>query len=267
MEIWGGNQAAEAAISVPGIDAWVTSRPHEEAASGGDIHYVSMCGGGIIGRFALADVAGHGASVSDLAVRLRDLMRRNINTLDQSRFARSLNTLFAQPSNQGRFATALLATYHAPSDHLVVCNAGHPAPLWYRAAENRWQLLTPQPGGTDAVSKLPLGIIDPTDYQQFAVALGLRDLVVLYTDALIEATPAAGGMLGEQGLLQTAAAMDPSDPAALGPALIAAVDALSGGTASRADDTTVLVLHHNGANPPRQSLLEKVRITAKMLGL
>ncbi|MCP4589165.1 MAG: hypothetical protein GY842_00335, partial [bacterium] len=46
MEIWGGNQAIEDAVSVPGIDAWVYSRPVGGQSSGGDIHYVSTCGGG-----------------------------------------------------------------------------------------------------------------------------------------------------------------------------------------------------------------------------
>jgi hypothetical protein len=62
MEIFGSNQAADNAFSSPGLDIWVYSRPHGEAASGGDVYYVSLCGGGVITRFILADVSGHGAS-------------------------------------------------------------------------------------------------------------------------------------------------------------------------------------------------------------
>ena len=94
MEIWGGNQAADNAVSVSGIDCWVISEPHGGDASGGDMHFVSTCGAGKIARFALADVAGHGLSVSDMAVKLRRLMRKHINRLDQTRFARDLNKEF-----------------------------------------------------------------------------------------------------------------------------------------------------------------------------
>ncbi len=89
MEVWGGNGAIHNAISVPGIDAWISSDPYEGNAYGGDIHSVSMCGAGRISRFAIADVAGHGAAVGELAHRLRSLMRKYINTLDQTRFARA----------------------------------------------------------------------------------------------------------------------------------------------------------------------------------
>ena len=94
MEIWGDNQAANAGASTPGLDLWVYSRPHEQAAGGGDVHYVSLCGEGMLTRFVLADISGHGASVDRLARSLRDLMRRNINRKSQGRLIRALNREF-----------------------------------------------------------------------------------------------------------------------------------------------------------------------------
>mgnify|MGYP001954463689 CR=1 FL=1 len=88
MEIWGGHGAAYDAVSAPGLDAWVYSQPHEGGDHGGDVHYLSGCAGGKILRVAVADVAGHGESVSEVARSLRRLMRRSINTPDQSRLAR-----------------------------------------------------------------------------------------------------------------------------------------------------------------------------------
>ncbi|MCP4593424.1 MAG: SpoIIE family protein phosphatase, partial [bacterium] len=129
------------AVSVPGIDAWVYSRPVGGQSSGGDIHYVSTCGGGKIARFAVADVSGHGVAVSELATQLRKLMRAHINTVDQTRFIRVLNRAFTALASDGKFATALLATYFAPTAHLITCNAGHPPPLWYRSADQTWRSL------------------------------------------------------------------------------------------------------------------------------
>lgn len=269
MEVWGGNTAAESGISVYGLDAWLYSQPYHGEPSGGDIHYVSMCGQGRIVRFVLADVAGHGLAVNDLAVHLRTLMRKHVGTPDQTRIARALNRAFGRLSKDGIFATAVLASYFAPTDELIACLAGHPRPLWYHAASGEWSLLS-HTSATGAASSrdLPLGIIHPTDYHQFAVILSKGDLVVLYSDGLIESGGPGGRTIGEEGLLALARTIGGADPATFGRALIAAVDAEFGWQpGTRSDDLTVLVLHHNAADPPAMSLLHKARMMAKMLGL
>lgn len=134
MEVWGGNIAIESGNSMPGIDAWVYGQPFHAQASGGKIHYVSMCGEGRIGRFFPANVAGRGVEVNDLAAQLRRLMRKSIGRPDQARIARSLNRAFGRLNTDGTFATAVMMTYFAPTDQLVCCLAGHPRPLWYKAA-------------------------------------------------------------------------------------------------------------------------------------
>lgn len=269
MEVWGGNTAVESGICVHGIDAWLYSQPYRGEQSGGDIHYVSMCGQGRIARFVLADVAGHGAAVDTLATQLRSLMRRHVGTPDQTRFARVLNRTFGRLSRDGIFATAALATYFAPTDELIVCLAGHPRPLWYSAASDTWSLLSHELLNSPAsASDLPLGVIHPTEYHQFAVTLGKGDLIVLYSDGLIETGGAGGRTIGEDGLLTLARTIDRSDESRFGSALIAAVDSEFGRKPeSRDDDLTVLVLHHNAADPPPMSLLHKARMMAKMLGI
>jgi serine phosphatase RsbU (regulator of sigma subunit) len=265
MEIWGGNQGIEDAISTPGIDAWVYSRPYDGEHAGGDIHYVSMCNAGYVARFAVTDISGHGGVVAETARTLRALMRRNINTPDNSRFARALNEAFQMERSGGRFATAILASYFAPTDELILVNAGHPRPLHYAAAEGLWRLLGPE-GGGEPESNLPIGIIDPTEFVQFAVRLGRGDLVVLYTDGLIEAKGPDGEMLGESGLLRVIASLDPARPDALRASLLEAIVARQGGAAI-GDDVTVVVLHHNASDPPRYSLGEQITALAKTIGL
>lgn len=268
MEVWGGNIAIESGISMPGVDAWVYSQPFHAQASGGDIHYVSMCGEGRIGRFFLADVAGHGVGVSDLAIQLRKLMHKSIGRPDQTRIARGLNRAFGRLSTDGIFATAVMMTYYAPTDQLVCCLAGHPRPLWYQAATRQWRLLGPSLGDAHEFQGLPLGVIHPTEYRQFAVTLNRGDIIAAYTDSLIEVHAPGVEPLGEDGLLSLAASMNASKPAELGRDLIAAVDRASGGTsATRDDDLTLLVLHHNAADPPPMSIVHKMRMMVKMLGL
>ena len=267
MEIWGGNRPFDNALSVPGIDAWVFSSVFEGDERGGDVFYVSLCGGGKIARFLIADVAGHGRSVDATAQALHKLMRKHINTLDQTRFARSLNREFAGGGEDpGVFATALLTSYFAPSDHLVICNAGHPKPLWYAAGAGQWRWLDADvPDRAGEVANLPLGIVQPTQYEQFGIKLGVGDLVVIYSDSLIEATAPQGGQLGEDGLLGLVAGLNAADPQAFVNALPRAVEAFRGGRAPE-DDQTIIVLHHNGADPPRQSIGEKLTVIGRMLG-
>jgi len=216
LEVFGGNQVVQHALAAPGLDVWLDSRPCA-GARGGDLHYVSMCGSGRVTRFVVADISGHGPDLNEFAKWLRKSVRKHINLLDQTRFARALNKDFADKVGNYKFATVLLATYFAPTHHLIVCNAGHPRPLWYSHLAGRWQFLDQAAANAgpsirtervryrlSSVANLPLGIIEPTKYQQFAAKLAMGDVVIIYTDAMTEARNPAGEMLDERGLLKLA---------------------------------------------------------------
>jgi phosphoserine phosphatase RsbU/P len=266
MEIWGGNQATARAVSTPGLDIWVYSRPHLEATAGGDVHYVSLCGGGMTTRIILADVSGHGVSVAELAKSLRTLMRKNINRKDQTQLAQALNREFAELAKLGQFATAIVATYLTKGDKLTVCNAGHPRPLWRKAASGEWSFLAHEASPVDGLADLPLGIVEETAYSQIALPLDRGDLILFYTDALTEAASATGHQLGEAGLLDLVRRLDPSDPAMLPSAIIAALDEYRGGKAAD-DDVTFILLSHNAGATRRPGLGETLKVYAKVFGL
>ena len=263
MEIRGGNRAVEGAVRTPGLDLWVFSQPYHADDRGGDVHYVSVCGGGIITRMIVADVSGHGATVGEFSGQLRDLMRRNINDKSQKRLVGSLNRQFSELAQLKVFATAIVATYLATTDRLAVCNVAHPRPLRFRASTGSWSVLTDEaaPG-----SNLPLGLDSGTKYEQFTVQLEPGDYVIIYTDALIEAADASDSLLGENGLLEIARGLDPSAPDRLGPGLVEGVRRHRSGVAAE-DDVTLLVLHHNGGPPRKPSIGEKLDVYAKVFGL
>jgi serine phosphatase RsbU (regulator of sigma subunit) len=266
MEIWGGSHAATATAATPGLDLWVSSRPHDQASHGGDVHYVSLCGGGAITRLIVADLSGHGPSAAAAARGLRALMRKNINRKDQSRLVRALNRQLLARSKMQRFATAVVATYLTARDTLTVCNAGHPRPFWYRAAAGEWSAVDAGAGPGEAAANLPLGVDAATPYTQRDLPLGRGDVVVLYTDALIEVTDPAGTPLRESGLLGMVCGLDATRPAEFGPALLARLDEYRGGRPAD-DDQTLVVLHHNAGSPRRLSLRETVDVYAKVLRL
>lgn len=268
MEIWGGNEPAESAVKTPGLDLWVFSRPFEGAEQGGDIHFVTLCGGGIITRIVVADVSGHGSAVADFSRRLRAMMRKHINHKSQTRLVERINQEFAEMAQMRRFATAVIATYLTSSDELTISNAGHPRPLHYRAETATWSSVTQESNAEGGMTDLPLGLDDETRYGTSTLKLGPGDLVLFYTDALIEAADGDGRMLGETGLLDAARGLDLalSTPAVLGTALLESVASYRG-QAPADDDLTLIVLHHNAAPSPRLSIGEKLDVYAKFFGL
>ena len=271
MEIWGGNQVVDTSVAMPGLDAWVYCHPYGDAAEGGgDVHYVSSCATGRVTRLLVADVSGHGAAVCDVAGTLRSLMRRYVNYIDQAEFVRSMNRQFVDMSASHCFATAVVTTFFAPTNTLSLCNAGHPPPLLYRSKTRTWDYLdlarADTPEGEDPPN-IPLGVLPLTQYEQFDLRLEAGDLVLCYTDSLIESKDAAGEFLGQGGLLDVARSLDVSEPATLIPQLLGAVGSLRAGNLS-GDDVTVLLFRPNGTGlsmPLRDRLLAPVRVLRGVL--
>ncbi len=225
LEIWGGNHAVEEHFHRPGLDVWVYSCPHENAASGGDVYYLSSCASGRISRMLLADVSGHGPRVSGLARRLRDLMRRHINSISQARFVEGMNREFVELNHEGVFATAIAATFFASTKSFQLSVAGHPRPLLYRQKTGRWELFEIHSDAAVATGLLntPLGISESVAYGQTRLSLGTGDMILTYTDGVTEARVAEGKLLETQGLLNLVQTLDVTHPDRLLQSLLTAL--------------------------------------------
>jgi serine phosphatase RsbU (regulator of sigma subunit) len=248
MEVWGGNAPVDRAFDVTGLRVWVHSQPYQSAAGGGDVYYVSSCASGRITRLLLSDVSGHGEEVAKVAVGLRDLMRRNINLINQTRFVREMNRQFsAQPGRAG-FATALICTFFAPTHSLQFCNAGHPTPLLYRMQKHTWasaqELASVK--SADGLADTPLGVTDEADYSRFDTFLAPGDMVLCVSDAFTEARNETGQMLGSEGLLKLVQALDVTHPDRIIPQILAEIHRLHADTLQD-DDATILLFQANGA--------------------
>jgi hypothetical protein len=286
MEVWGGNQPVDRGVVMAGLDAWVYSKPYGGAAGGGDVHYVSSCATGRITRLLVADVSGHGDAVSGVASALRGLMHRYVNYIEQTHFVRAMNEQFTTLAAAECFATAVVTSFFAPTGELSICNAGHPPPLVHRAKTGRWTTLTPArrgaerapqrdragrsaapptgPADDDGPANTPLGILDLAEYDQFATRLSVSDMVLCYTDSLMECYDAKGQLLGVNGLLETLNAVPPEPAANLIPALLDALRARRPGNLD-GDDVTVLLFRANGL-APRLSFAARAWAPLKVLG-
>jgi len=294
MEVWGGNRAVENGVVMPGLDAWVFSRPYvgtaargsaEDTSRGGDIHYVTCCATGRITRIVVADVSGHGEKVADTAVELRRLLGRFSNYLDQEKVVAELDRRFLQlgeanERHAGLFATAVIATYWSPTEEITLCNAGHPRPLRYSASAKHWELIIPGQGDSaKGPTNLPLGIGVDACHPQSAFRLRRGDLLLFYTDSLIEARRATGEQLGEAGLLALMKGTDPSRPEALVRDLLRVVGEWRDGGSGAAlhhvdalpefdDDVTLVLVRPNTLGPRPSlglSLLAAYRISCQFL--
>jgi serine phosphatase RsbU (regulator of sigma subunit) len=263
MEVWGGNQAVDCGVVMSGLDAWLYSRPLH-AERGGDVHYVSSCATGKITRMLVADVSGHGAAVADTASRLRLLMRQHVNRVDQTRFVSAINREFLALPDRGGFATSVVGTFFAPTNRLVLSNAGHPPPILYRKREGAWSFVEPPAPHVDAAGDIPLGILEESPYGERAVQLRVGDLVLCYTDSLIEARDEAGQLLGRDGLLRIVQKLDASRPDALIAALLEAIAARNPSNLA-GDDVTVLVFRPNGLFP-RAPLSRSLAAPFRLMG-
>ena len=228
MEIWGGIEPVERTVSTPGLDLWVFSQPFQGDEQGGDVYYVTLCGGGVITRIVVADVSGHGSSVAEFSSSLRSLLRKNINQKSQKRLVERLNRQFAEMAEMRRFATALVITYLASTDRLSDLQRRASAPALLpgeRQARGRFcRHRTSEQRPTARQTCRWVSTTRPATRPSTST-LGRGDLVVFYTDALTEAADPSGKAAGRsRACSKPRAQLDLADssPVAIGPALLRA---------------------------------------------
>jgi serine phosphatase RsbU (regulator of sigma subunit) len=174
-ETWAGNGRVATLVEVPGLAAWVHSAPAGRGDAGGDVHYVSVCSSCLVSRIALADVSGHGEAVVALGEKLRELMQRHRHALEQVGLMRDLNQVVRAELDAVHYATMLAVGWHDRRGLLVLTNAGHPPPCFYRAARDEWSWLERRRARpTDRPTGLPLGLLADIQYERPAARLSRR---------------------------------------------------------------------------------------------
>jgi sigma-B regulation protein RsbU (phosphoserine phosphatase) len=269
MEVWGGNEPTSRTVELTGLEAWVYSLPYPDSKQGGDVYYLSSCASGRISRMLIADVAGHGDLVDATARGLRDLMRRNINYIKQGRLFSALNEQFGELRSAGRFATAIVITFFAPRSSLVISTAGHPLPLLFRKDTGQWAPLASVIDLTQLKAPLqnvPLGVLDEALYGEVSLPLSPGDLLLLFSDGLLEYPTGPSELLGHEGLLSVLRQL-PSEPReTLIPRLLEAITGDSE-PRQRRDDLTIVLLSPTGRGIPMQNnLLAPWRLLRSLWG-
>ena len=132
-----------------------------------------------------------------------------------------------------RFTTAFVAELDTSSRTLTYINAGHNPPILRRCSGGFERL---DAGG------VPLGVLAAARYEQGEVALQSSDLVVVFTDGVVEAENERQEEYGEARLLEVVKVMQPATATHSLKAVISSVDAFVGATRQHDDITAMVVL-------------------------
>lgn len=206
--------------------------------AGGDYYDVFDLGNGHFGFF-IADVSGHGTPAAVLMAIIRTLA----HTLSDSHecpveFLNRLNARLVHAYNaQGAFITAFYGVLNEKTRELAYAVAGHNPPRLVRDGVIR---------EIGENSELPLGILEGQAYRSARIQLLPGDLLLLYTDGITEAMPAAVGkapreLLGTQRLDAALLSIAKCSAESCIRAVCAAVDAHCKGAAP-SDDQTMLAI-------------------------
>jgi phosphoserine phosphatase RsbU/P len=234
---------------IPGVDIAFAMRPANTVA--GD-YYDAFLRPSTDGRKAEGAEPGTSAPANRLLLAVADVAGKSVPAaLLMATFQASLRTLAAAaPSSlvelvDGlnryacahslgglRFTTAFLTEFDPASGTLTSINAGHNAPVVRRRSGAIERLET---GG------LPLGIRSGASYESASTTLHAGDLLVVFTDGVVEAENEKQEEFGEPRLLELVRGMHAGSAAQSLGVVMASVDAFVG-SARQHDDVTCLVM-------------------------
>jgi sigma-B regulation protein RsbU (phosphoserine phosphatase) len=219
------------APQVPGVDLAFTTRPANTVA--GD-YYDAFFRPDARLLVIVADVAGKSVPAALLTATLQASLR-TLAAMPGSltQLVENLNHYSCEQSLNGRrFTTAFLAELETSTGCLTYVNAGHNWPVLRRASGAIERL---ERGG------LPLGISAVLPYQCGTTALARGDLLLIFTDGLVEAEDESGREFGEERMLPVVNALQNPTAAEALKRVMSSVDVFVGLTRQH-DDITCLAL-------------------------
>ena len=147
--------------------------------------------------FAIGDVAGKGISAALLMATIQSTMRTQLSGFNgawqhhsTAYMVANLNRLLFATTAPEKYATFYFAMYNEARHALTYTNAGHLSPMLLR--DGNLSLL--EPTGT------VVGAFASATYEEKTISLEHGDMLVAYTDGIVEPENAYGEMFGEERL-------------------------------------------------------------------
>lgn len=200
VEVLGGNQARTESLLLAGLELLLVARPAGTAA-GGDLYCVHACGEPAVAKIVLLDVTGHGVRAASVAQAVHGLLHRHSAATQPGHLLELLNQEFPKVAPPGVLATSLCVVYDSGRGALNYANGGQPRLLSWSARERRWASRGPS---WDSSCGVPLGVTEGACYEEENLPLEPGDLLLLFSDGVLETTSATGGLLQADGALRLA---------------------------------------------------------------
>ena len=143
----------------------------------------------------IADVMGKGLPASMLLANIQaSLQTLGPEYENLSLLASKLNNLFRYNTTLIRFISLCLVSIDVELNRIEYCNAGHHPPLFWNSREKKAQWLKP--------TGPAIGLTHNANYNTGTIDTMDNDLLIMYTDGIVEARNDEGVEFGEELLLE-----------------------------------------------------------------
>jgi GAF domain-containing protein len=182
---------------MPGYESAAVYEPASgEADIGGDFFDVFDLSDGSF-AIVVGDVSGKGAEAAAYTAMAKYMLRAfAIRNAQPSSVLYHLNNALVTGFGEDRFATLMYALFDPEARKLTVAVGGHPPPLIYRAATDEVEAVT--------ASGSIVGAFQDQAFDQSSFTLGPRDVMLAFTDGLVEARNGAE-LYGTQRVVESLA--------------------------------------------------------------
>ena len=195
--------------------------------------------GGTSTAVVIGDISGKGISAALLMALIHGAIQSiswTRSPADHEQASRSLNALLCRKTATERFSSLFWGYFDQASSMLHYVNAGHPPPILFRkngGGEIEMQRL--ESGGP------VLGLLPEGDYKQGEQRILAADLLVAYSDGIVEAPNEANEEFGESRLMDVVKKAWSTSPENIRDVVLAEVRSFVKSTPV-ADDQTLIVM-------------------------
>jgi serine phosphatase RsbU (regulator of sigma subunit) len=226
---------------VPGFEIAACSMSAREV--GGDFYDFIEMGGSRLG-IVIGDVTGKSVSGALVMSASRSVFRMlSEEELTVGRRMIRANHRLKKDLKSGMFVALLYAVLDSDSKTLSLCSAGQTQPVM-RTASRRSTCLVETRG--DA---FPLGILDEAEYEETLMNIDRGDVIVFYTDGIVEAMNAKGELFGFERLVSLIDSSVSDSAETLLQDILAHTKKFASGVAQH-DDLTVIVVRCSSSDSP-----------------
>jgi hypothetical protein len=192
----------------------------------------------------LGDVSGKGISAALLMALIHGAIHSiswTRSTQDHINASRQLNTLLCQKTASERFTSLFWGCFDPQKSTIQYINAGHLPPLLLRMTGEDLELQKLETGGP------VMGLLPGANFQQGEQYVAPGDLLIAFSDGVVEATNAAGEEFGDKRLVSIARELWSAQASDIRHAIHARLKEFTG-DAPVEDDETLIVVRFKHSN-------------------